>query len=76
MKVPHLTQETQMLKVTVRLEHPIHKFAEANEAKIVWPEDAVLSKEDEFTFYDRVLVDDVEYKIGDCIEMWGDEVSL
>jgi hypothetical protein len=46
------------------------------ECEIVWPEDAVLSKEDEITFYERVVVNGVEYKLGDACELWPDEVSL
>lgn len=59
-----------MKKVAVRLYANSHFL----EPTIVWPEDAVKSKEDEFTFYERVLVNDVEYKIGDCVEMWPDDV--
>lgn len=33
-----------------------------------------MSKEDEITFYDRVLVNGVEYKLGDNCELWPDEV--
>lgn len=46
-----------------------------DEYTIEWPEDAFLSKEEDLSFYDRVVLNGVEYKLEDNCELWPDDVS-